>query len=411
MKKLFAFAWLVVIGTSVADYYSQAAPYQGAVVLAGTAYFVIVFQRELLRLVFNKDCLLGLSMTVLPLLLMLLSDRSFERAVYTSQISLSLVFVVASVLALQADLDGPVRLAAFVIVAVGAALNLYELFVANNVWSKAPGRSAGFYVNPTISGEALLGYGLVFLTARAAKVGIVDVILTALIVVGEFATFSRAGIMASLVLTPAAILMRVHREQRSRVVLGGVVISAFAFAFASFVLTKVELSQDAQRRIDSLLNNGGVGDYETDRGSAVSESLDIIGENPVFGAGVQAISEMPGQGPHNMFLAMMLEYGIGGLVLYLVVIIRLILSACRADHDLSAAVWLYVAWLVIFSFASHTMLTTASTIPLTGFALTRAFQIEFLRKERGLVSDSNRQSQRTSGRDRMAITTLNRHDT
>ena len=66
MKRLFAFAWLVVIATNVADYYSQEAPYQGAVILAGTAYFVIVFRRELLRLVFSKDYLLGLSMTRAP---------------------------------------------------------------------------------------------------------------------------------------------------------------------------------------------------------------------------------------------------------------------------------------------------------------------------------------------------------
>ena len=111
-----------------------------------------------------------------------------------------------------------------------------------------------------------------------------------------------------------------------------------------------------------------------------------------------------------MFLLMMVYYGIGGLVLYLVVIIRLILSACRADRDLSAAVWLYVAWLVIFSFVSHNILDQTSTIPLMGFALARAFQIEFLRKERRLVSDSSRQFQRTSGSNRMAITTLNRHD-
>ena len=45
---------------------------------------------------------------------------------------------------LQADLDRTLAIAAFVIVAVGAVLNLYELLVANNVWSIAPGRSAGF---------------------------------------------------------------------------------------------------------------------------------------------------------------------------------------------------------------------------------------------------------------------------
>ena len=184
MNRLFAFAWLVAVATNWAEYYSQEVPYQGAVILAGAAYFIIVFQRDLLRLVFYKDYLLVLSMIVLPLLLMSLSDHSFERAAYTSRIAVSLVFVVASVLALQADLDGPLQIAAFVIVAVGAALNLYELLVANNVWSISPGRSAGFYVNPNMSGEALLGYGLVFLTVRTAKGRIVDLILVALVVVG-----------------------------------------------------------------------------------------------------------------------------------------------------------------------------------------------------------------------------------
>ncbi len=42
---------------------------------------------------------------------------------------------------------------------IGVALNLYELFVQNNIWSVAPGRSAGFYINPNVSGEALVGYG------------------------------------------------------------------------------------------------------------------------------------------------------------------------------------------------------------------------------------------------------------
>ena len=71
MNRLFAFAWLVAVATNWAEYYSQEVPYQGAVILAGAAYFIIVFRRELLRLVFYKDYLLVLSMIVLPLLLML----------------------------------------------------------------------------------------------------------------------------------------------------------------------------------------------------------------------------------------------------------------------------------------------------------------------------------------------------
>ena len=201
--------------------------------------------------------------------------------VYIRQlICVALVFVVASVLALRADLDRTLAIAAFAIVAVGAALNLYELFVANNVWSIAPGRSAGFYVNPNISSEALLGYGLIFLTARVGKLRIVDLILMALIVVGVFATFSRAGILAGLVLITAAALMRVQRESVPRLVVGAVAISLLAFAFASYVVRNLDLSKDATKRFDSLVNGFGVGDYEKDRGGAASEALEIIDEIP-----------------------------------------------------------------------------------------------------------------------------------
>ena len=77
-----------------------------------------------------------------------------------------------------------------------------------------------------------------------------------------------------------------------------------------------------------------------------------------------------------MFLAMMVDYGIVGLIVYLVIIIRLILIARRADRNLSGTILFFVGWLVIFSFASHNLLGNTATIPLMGFALARAYQIE-----------------------------------
>lgn len=41
--------------------------------------------------------------------------------------------------------------------------------VENNLWSTAPGRSAGFYINPNISGGALIGYGLMFFSGSSNK--------------------------------------------------------------------------------------------------------------------------------------------------------------------------------------------------------------------------------------------------
>ena len=105
MNRLFAFVWLLIIGTNVAEYYSKTTAYQSAAILAGAAYFLIVFRNELLRLIFFKDYLLVLAILVVPILLMLFSDRSFERGVYTSQMAVALVFVVASVLALRVELN------------------------------------------------------------------------------------------------------------------------------------------------------------------------------------------------------------------------------------------------------------------------------------------------------------------
>jgi O-Antigen ligase len=389
MNRLFAFAWLVIVGTNVAEYYSEAAAYSGAVILAGAAYFLFAFRRELLRLACSVDYLLVLAILVVPILLMLVSDRSFERGSYTSHVATALGFVVASVLVLRPELDRTLTIAAFAIVAVGVALNLYELFVENNVWSIAQGRSAGFYINPNISAEALVGYGLVFLLGRSTRFIIADLILTAFVLVGVFATFSRTGILASLVLLTSAILMRAERRHMPRIVFGGVVVALLSFAFAYFVVHNLDLSEDATVRILSLVESGGVGDYGEDRGLAAQDALHLAMENPVLGAGVGTIYDMS-EGPHNMFLAMMVDYGIVGLLVYLVMIVRLIQIARGADRDASGMILFVVAWLVIFGFASHNLLRNTVTIPLIGFALGRAYQIQCSRKARRVESTRSR---------------------
>jgi len=386
MNGLLVFVWLVIIGTNVAGYYSEATPYQGAVILAGAAYFLLVFRGQLLRLAFFGDYLLALGILVAPILLMVLSDRSFDRGAYTSQVAVALTFVVASVLGSRAELDRTWALAAFAIVAVGTTLNLYELFVQNNVWSVAPGRSAGFYVNPNISSEALVGYGLVFLLARSDKFDVADMALICLVLVGAFATFSRAGILAGLLLFASATLLRTKRKHLPRVIFGGVGVALLGFAFASFVVRNLDLSEDATVRVLSLIESGGVGDYEEERGLTALNSLELAMESPVTGAGVGAIAEMP-EGPHNMFLAMMVEYGFVGLFVYLLMIVRLVHIARGADWHSSGMILFFVAWLVIFSFTSHNLLGNAETIPLMGFALARAYRIRSSARRRELVSE------------------------
>jgi O-antigen ligase len=380
MNKFLAILWLVIIGSNMAVYASQEVAYLGAVILAGAAYFSFFGRRQLRRLFFFKDYLVVFLLGfVVPVLLMLISDRSFERSAYLSQIGVAMVFIVASVLALRTDHARVLAVAAFMIVAVGTTLNLYELFIESNVWSTAPGRSAGLYINPNVSAQALLGYGLVFFLNRLGKITVADYSLIILVVVGVLATFSRAGIMAALVLLTAAVLIRAQRKYMIRIVAGMVIISVVLFSIASYTLNNMELSSDAMNRISSLSNRGGIGDYREDRGEASLVALDLAMTNPLLGVGVLTVSEMP-EGPHNMFVAMMVDYGIIGLTVYVLIILRLMFIARGANLKLSAPLWFFCVWLVIFGFASHNLLGDTATIPLFGFALARAYQIRASRQ-------------------------------
>ena len=152
-------------------------------------------------------------------------------------------------------------------------------------------------------------------------------------------------------------------------------LSSIAFALVSYVVHNLDLSQDAAMRISSLIEAGGVGDFEKDRGAAASAAWDIIVEHPVFGGGFRTVIKMP-EGPHNMFLAMMVDYGIFGLIVYLALITRLILAASRAGRELGRPLVLYVGWLLIYSLALHTLLEDAMSILLLGFALARSYRIQ-----------------------------------
>lgn len=374
MNKIISLVWLVTIGTNAAHYYSDKAAYQGITVLAGIAYFLFIFRGQFLRLIFFKEYLFLLFMLICPILLMLLSNRSFERGAYTSLIIVAMVFTVASVLALRAELDRTLSIAAFVIVVIGVALNLYEFLIENNLWSTAPGRSAGLYINPNISAGALLGYGLIFLSSRADKFRIDDLIMMCLIVVGVFITFSRTGIISVVVLFTAVILLRVNRRYFLRVIAGSVSIMVIAVVGSSYVYQNMVLSKDAAMRLDSFMLTSLLDNYRSQRGEVALDSIDLFMKNPIAGEGVRTVQGMT-QGPHNMFVAVMIDYGVSGLLAYLGFIVRLILFAIISNREIAGRLWLFILWLCLFSVASHNLLEDTATMPILGFALARTYQI------------------------------------
>jgi O-antigen ligase len=161
-----------------------------------------------------------------------------------------------------------------------------------------------------------------------------------------------------------------------KIVMGAAGLAVVTAGFAWYVLTNLDISRDAALRITSLVEGGGVGDYQVDRGLLVLEWLEVFFENPLFGSGVNTIFEAP-NGPHNMFLAVAVDYGLIGLAVYLLIMIRLTLAALRGDRHAAAPILLYVGWLFLFSWASHNLLFNAPTIPLAAVAVARAYRIRY----------------------------------
>jgi O-antigen ligase len=149
----------------------------------------------------------------------------------------------------------------------------------------------------------------------------------------------------------------------------------------SFVINSLELSEDALSRILSLSEKGGFGDYQDDRGSAAAYAFELGKSSPIFGLGVRTTLEML-EGPHNMFIAMFVNYGVVGFIIYVLTILRLIAIAYGSGIDYSKFLWLFCGWLILFSFASHNLIDDTATMPLFGFALAQACQIRAIKQSK-----------------------------
>lgn len=372
MTKLIAFLWIALIGTNFAAYYSFGLPFQTLTILAGGAFVASIYNRQLIRLLRFKDFLFVFFMLVAPAPLMLLSSRGIAIGDVTSQVLIAITFVVAAVLASRPGLDTIVRNAALLTAGVGATLNLYELLV-QNVWSVSPGRSAGLYENPNYSSEAVLAFGLIFLANRSGKFTATDLLMTALVTLGVIATFSRTGILASVVLLTGAIVMRAKPRHVPRIIGGAIVIALLAAGFVTYVIRNVTLSVEASQRLYSLIEGGGVGDYQQDRGLLALEWMELFWKNPILGGGVYTIFDGK-DGPHNMFVAMMVDYGMVGLAIYLFLIARLVALWHGGEPALGRIIILYAGWLILFSFASHNLLLNTATTVVLGIVVAQAFR-------------------------------------
>jgi hypothetical protein len=366
LSRFIAYSFVVAIGSGAAIYYSQANPVAGYMTLFGGLWFAVWTLlsprgRAVLGVLLKADILLWFILVAMPLAFMIFDSRSFAHATWTSQLSDVVILFVGAVLGLRQDLRRSVTMAVLSVIAVGVALNLFELLVQNNTWSIAPGRSAGWYQNPNDSSATLALFGILYFAFRRHKYRRYDVLVLALIFAGILATFSRSGFL----LFPGCVFVSVLSRQNAvaswstvrsaiGIALGPVLIAWLAI---TVVLPQLSLSEDAAARLESIEGHAFVKDYGTDRAPDSVYAWAMFRESPMTGVGVLKSLDME-VGPHNMMAALAMDMGIMPLLLYVWLIVRMTwlgVLTLRGPVAVSSE-WLVALWMLAYGFSSHNVI-------------------------------------------------------
>lgn len=255
------------------------------------------------------------------------------------------------------------------------------LAVSMNIWdflyhdfSKVGGRAAGLYVNPTIAGKmlALLMVGSLPVLPRSLRLPFV--MFCAL---GVLLTFSRGAWVLWLVgfiwfislnRNPGTPFLsaKAIAALATGLVLGLLLFSGAVGQLIDGTPAEALLTDNTKARIG--LGSEVVSGYsKEERESLILYSLNAWVESPLFGKGVSYTEVWrQAQRPHNMYMIFLVEGGLVGLSLYLVLLILLWTSAEGAGKAL-------VMILIVSGLFTHSNLEQPAVMMLLAFIVAQGF--------------------------------------
>jgi len=241
--------------------------------------------------------------------------------------------------------------AGFLTLLIAIPFNLLELVVPN-ILSTAPGRSAGFYENPNVSASALtIALLLAVDFSRHRRRDLVLVFFTYLAVA---TTFSRAGILFATFVTAVYLFVPQGEDtlsggqRMSLLVVGGVVLLITAVAVLQFI----QLDPGAYGRIQSILTGNYSDTSSQGRLESARFALDQFLGNFWTGRGLGS-PDYYALSTHNTFLAVSVEFGIAGLLIYLLLLFQGLVKVVRHGWQVALNMSLLALYLLYYSAFDH----------------------------------------------------------
>jgi O-antigen ligase len=250
----------------------------------------------------------------------------------------------------------------------GAILFVTLLAISNNIYEffnpfafydmnseyNIIGRSAGFYIDPNISAQAIL-YGLIFsYTLIPKNIKILFLLFTLL---GVLVTFSRGGIIGWLIIVT---LLFKYKQIDKKTIVTILLILFISIIILLPILTDIIMgSFDGQS--DNLLNrlnffntSSKMDASQIERLAILNSAFNLFADNPFFGAGLSIIRHWGySVAPHNMYLMLMAQFGFVGLVLY-IYLMYVIVQNAKDETKIISKIFLF--YILFTSLLTHNIL-------------------------------------------------------
>lgn len=208
-----------------------------------------------------------------------------------------------------------------------AALNVFDL--VTSTFSTTAGRAAGFYLNPNIAGFMIPCLGLIAMPALS-RWG--RYLVWAMVVLGTVVTFSRAAYLFLIVSTIGLTWLGYLGSRKHRFLFPALALSAaaaFVIALSTGALYSAvaisplgpHLNENAIQRLGGGEQSALENDSTTQRTELVGLALEHFARSPLIGSGFNATNEWEiDQSTHNIYLLFMVEGGLIGLGVYLLLL-------------------------------------------------------------------------------------------
>ena len=249
-------------------------------------------------------------------------------------------------------------------------------------FSNVPGRAAGLYINPNISGMVLAMIMLCGIESVTARLRWLFVLACGL---GVLVTFSRgAWILWGIAVVWLGLHSRTRNIKRKFAITTLAAALGLGFllvVFSGALGSRLEGTPVARYLDANTLARLGVGSSSTGgesaaiRGEAAQFALQAAAQKPFFGHGCGYVDEWTFPvGPHDMYLRFLAEGGVLGLIYYLLLMVLLWRSSSGLGRIL-------VLQIIIANFFSHNMLESPAVIVVVTFLLAHgAMQRRFERE-------------------------------